>query len=342
MADALDSKSFDPKSLSGPRKAAIFLMAMGEEYTAKVFEKMSEKEIGDLAFEMSSIDQITSEMLKAVSMEFVERFEGESRMIIESGSFIKNVVNKTLKGGKADALLEDLEKKKQDRPFIWSRNVNVGTLAGYVEGEHPQTIAMILAHMPSEISSDILMSLPEELKGDVAVRIAKLGQISEDVVRDVDRALRLELSGAVGPGGKAGGLQVLVDIINGVDKSTEDVVMGFVEEDNPEMANDIRNLMFVFEDLTTIDDMAMREILKKVEGQQLTYALKTATDEMKEKIFSNLSQRAGEMLKDDLESMGPVRLTEVEEAQQAVVRSAKELEADGTITLGKGKDDVLV
>ncbi|MFH2093649.1 MAG: flagellar motor switch protein FliG [Pseudomonadota bacterium] len=337
MADVLD-----PAGISGPKKAAIFLMAMGEEYATRVFEKMNEHEIGEVAFEMSMIDHITPEMLKAVSLDFVEKFEGESKMIVESSSFIKNIVKNTLKGKEGDAILEDLEKKKQDKPFIWSRNVNVGTLAGYVVGEHPQTIAMILAHMPSEISSEILMVLPNELKGDVAMRIARLGQISEDVVRDVDRALKIELSGAVGPGGKAGGLQVLVDIINGVDKSTEDAVMEFVEEDNPEMANDIRNLMFVFEDLTNIDDSAMREILKKVEGQQLTFALKTATDEMKEKIFSNLSQRAGEMLKDDLEAMGPVRLAEVEEAQQAVVRAAKELEADGTITLGKGKDDVLV
>lgn len=337
MADVLD-----PSNISGPKKAAIFLMAMGEEYTTKVFEKMNEREIADLAFEMSSIDHITPEIMKAVTQEFVEKFEGESKMIIENESFIRNVVKSTLKDKQANAILEDLEKKKQDKPFIWSRNVNVGTLAGYVVGEHPQTIAMILAHMPSEISSELLIAMPNELKGDIAMRIAKLGQISEDVVRDVDRALKLELSGAVGPGGKAGGLQVLVDIINGVDKSTEDAVMAFVEEDNPEMANDIRNLMFVFEDLTGIDDTAMREILKKVEGQQLTYALKTATDEMKEKIFSNLSSRAGEMLKDDLDSMGPVRLTEVEEAQQAVVRAAKELEADGTITLGKGKDDVLV
>jgi flagellar motor switch protein FliG len=303
---------------------------------------MNEREISDLAFEMSSIDHITPEIMKAVSLEFVEKFEGESKMIIENESFIRNVVKNTLKDKQANAILDDLEKKKQDKPFIWSRNVNVGTLAGYVVGEHPQTIAMILAHMPPEISSELLIAMPTELKGDIAMRIAKLGQISEDVVRDVDKALKLELSGAVGPGGKAGGLQVLVDIINGVDKATEDAVMAHVEEDNPEMANDIRNLMFVFEDLTGIDDTAMREVLKKVEGQQLTYALKTATDEMKDKIFSNLSQRAGEMLKDDLDSMGPVRLTEVEEAQQAIVRAAKELEADGTITLGKGKDDVLV
>ncbi len=332
----------DISTLTGPKKAAVFLMAMGEEYTTRVFEKMSEKEIGELAFHMSSIDHITPEILKAVSQEFVDIFEGESRMIIESGTFIKNVVKKTLKDKQADAILDDLEKKKQDKPFIWSRNVNVATLAGYVVGEHPQTIAMILAHMPAEISSEILTALPSDLKGDIAMRIARLGQISEEVVRDVDKALKMEMSGAVGPGGKAGGLQVLVDIINGVDKATEDTVMAYFEEDDPEMANDIRNLMFVFEDLTGVDDMAMREILKKVEGQQLTYALKTATDEMKDKIFSNLSQRAGDMLRDDLEAMGPVRLTEVEEAQQAIVRAAKELEAEGTITLGKGKDDVLV
>jgi len=334
--------ALDPENMTGSQKAAVFLMAMGEEYATSVFEKMNEQEIAEIAFEMSKVDHITPEMLNTVSTDFIEKFEGESKIIVEKDSFIKNIVSKTLTADNARAILDDLEKKKQDKPFIWSRNVNVGVLAGYVEGEHPQTIAMILAHMPSEISSEILMSLPDEQKGDIALRIARLGQISDDVVRDVDKALKMELSGAVGPGGKAGGLQVLVDIINGVDKSTEDAVMEFVEEDDAEMANDIRNLMFVFEDLTSIDDTAMREILKRVEGQQLTYALKTATEEMKEKIFSNLSQRAGEMLKDDLDAMGPVRLAEVEEAQQAVVRAAKELEADGTITLGKGKDDVLV
>jgi len=334
--------ALDPNSLTGTQKAAIFLLAMGEDYATQVFEKMTEQEIADIAFEMSQIEHITPEMLRAVSLDFVDRFEGDAKMIVEGDAFIKSVVSKTLDATNAKAILEDLEKKKQDKPFIWSRNVNVNTLAGYVEGEHPQTIAMILAHMPAEISSEILMNLADEQKGDIAMRIARLGQISEDVVRDVDKALKLELSGAVGPGGKAGGLEVLVDIINGVDKSTEDTVMEYVEEDDAEMANEIRNLMFVFEDLTNIDDTAMREILKKVEGQQLTYALKTATEEMKDKIFSNLSQRAGEMLKDDLEAMGPVRLAEVEEAQQAVVRAAKELEADGTITLGKGKDDVLV
>ncbi|MCP4114776.1 MAG: flagellar motor switch protein FliG [Desulfobacteraceae bacterium] len=337
------AEPINPEKMTGAEKAAVFLLVMGEEYAAKIMGKMSDREIREVAFEMSKIDYISPEMLEAVSLDFVERFEGESKMVIEGDSFFKNVLASSLGGDKAEAILKDVENRKRALPFVWSRDVNVATLAGYIEGEHPQTIAMVLAHMPSEIASEILMYVPDEKKGDIALRVARLGQISEDVVRDVDRALKNELSGAVGPGGKAGGLQVLVDIINGVDKATEDVVMEFVEEDSAEMANDIRNMMFVFEDMVAIDDRAMREILKKVEGQQLTYALKTATDDMKDKIFSNLSQRAGEMLKDDLDTMGPVRLAEVEEAQQSIVRAAKELEADGTIALGgKGKDDVLV
>lgn len=337
------AEAIDPGKMTGAQKAAVFLLAMGEEYAGKIMGKMNDREIRDIAFEMSKIDSISPEMLEAVSIDFVERFEGESKMVVEGGSFLKNVISSSLDSDKAEAIFNDVENRKRALPFVWSRDVNIATLAGYIEGEHPQTIAMVLAHMPAEIASEILMFVPDDKKGDIALRVARLGQISEDVVRDVDRALKNELSGAVGPGGKAGGLQVLVDIINGVDKATEDIVMEFVEEDSAEMANDIRNMMFVFEDMVSIDDRAMREILKKVEGAQLTYALKTATDDMKEKIFSNLSQRAGEMLKDDLDTMGPVRLAEVEEAQQAIVRAAKELEADGTIALGgKGKDDVLV
>ncbi len=334
--------TLDPENLTGPQKTAIFLLSMGEEYSRKVFERMNENEISEVGVEMSRIDHITPEMLKAVSSSFVDLFEGETKLIVEGENFLKKIISSTMDEDKASAVFDELEKRKQDLPFVWSKNINLSTLASYIEGEHPQTIAMILAHMPAEVASEIMMFVPDEMKGDIALRVAKLGQISDDVVRDVDKALKHELSDAVGPGGKAGGLQVLVDIINGVDKSTEESVMEFIEEDSAEMANDIRNLMFVFEDMVNIDDTAMREVLKKVEGQQLTYALKTATDDMKDKIFSNLSQRAGEMLKDDIDAMGPIRLAEVEEAQQAVVRAAKELEADGTITLGKGKDDVLV
>jgi flagellar motor switch protein FliG len=201
---------------------------------------------------------------------------------------------------------------------------------------------MVLAHLPVDIASEILMAIPDEKKGDIALRLAQLGQIPEDVVRDVDEALRVEI-GTIGAGtGKSGGLGVLVDILNNVDKSTEDIVMELIEEEQSEMADDIRQMMFVFEDLTVVDDRGMREILKKVESSQLTLALKTASEEMKQKILNNLSSRAAEMLLEDLEVMGPVKLSEVEDAQQQIVNAAKELEAEGTITLGKGAGDVLV
>ncbi|MDQ1270901.1 MAG: Flagellar motor switch protein FliG [Thermodesulfobacteriota bacterium] len=181
------SKTIDPENLNGYQKAAIFLMYMGEEYTTQVFSRMKEQDIGEVAFEMSKVDQITPDMLKVVCADFNVKYEGEPKMIVEGDSFIKNVVTATLKDKEAKAILEDLERKKQARPFIWSRNVNTGTLSAYIQGEHPQTIAMILAHMPAEIASEIMMNLQDELKGDIAMRIARLGQISEDVVRDVDK-----------------------------------------------------------------------------------------------------------------------------------------------------------
>ncbi|OQY11795.1 MAG: flagellar motor switch protein FliG [Desulfobacteraceae bacterium 4572_19] len=284
------------------------------------------------------------EVLALVCDDYIERFEGETNLVIEGESFLKSVIAGSLDDDQAAAILKDIDDRKRDVPFVWSKNIDISILSNYIESEHPQTIAMILAHLPSEVASEVMMNIPDERKGDIALRIALLSQIPDEVVRDVDTALKAELSDrGGGAGGKVGGVQVLVDILNGVDKSTEDAIMEIIEEERSEMAGDIRDMMFVFEDLVGVDDKAMREILKTVEGQQLTYALKTASEEMRTKIFSNLSQRAAEMLNEDLEVMGPVRLAEVEEAQQAIVRSAKELEMSGTIVLGgKGKDDVLV
>lgn len=339
MADG----KIEPGKLTGPQKAAVFLLNMGEEYASAVFSQMSDDEIKKIANVMTRIDQISPEVLAAVRDEFLEKFEGESGLLVQGESFLKKVVDKSLDKEKAQSIIREVESQKQDLPFGWSRSVHISTLAQYIAGEHPQTVAMILAHLPSEISAEVMITIPDDKKGDIALRIAQLGQVPEEIIREVDEALRAELSNLGGSGAKAGGLKVLVDILNEVDKATEDAIMELIEEEYSEMASDIRNMMFVFEDLAGIDDRAMREILKKVEGRQLTYALKTASEEMKQKIFGNLSSRASEMLNEDLESMGPVRLSEVEEAQQAIVRAAKELEAEGTIVLGgKGKEDVLV
>ncbi|MDY0361072.1 MAG: flagellar motor switch protein FliG [Desulforegulaceae bacterium] len=327
---------------AGARKAAVFLLVMGEDFTTDLFARMNEKEIRKAAMAMADIDEITPEEMQSVLDEFVETFGEETSLYIEGNSFLRKVLEKTAGPEQADLIIRELEEEKRGRPFDWSRHVNLATLISYIRGEHPQTIAMILAHLPSEVSSDVLASIDDHKKGDIALRIAQLGQVSEDVVRDVDETLKNELKSAGARGGKTGGVQVLVDILNGVDKATEDIIMDIIEEEDSDMAQEIRDLMFVFEDLINVDDKAMREILKKVEGQQLTLSLKTASEDMKQKILGNLSSRAAEMLLDDLETMGPQKLSDVEGAQQEIVAAAKELEAEGTISLGKGKGEELV
>ena len=333
----------DPQNLSGAQKAAIFLLKMGEEYASDILQKMTDEEIKKTATAMAKIDEIPPEMLNAVMSEFIENYEDKDRLVVQGESFIKNVIDKSLNKQKAQAIHAELNKRKHDKPFAWCQNVDVNTLATQISGEHPQTIAMILAYLSPEIASEILVMLSDDLKGDIAMRIAQLGQVPDEIVGAVDRALREKIGKIGESGAEAGGVETLVGILNSVDRSTEEIIMESIEDEHSTMATEIREMMFVFEDLSSIDDRGMREILKRVESNQLVLAMKTASEEMKEKIFGNLSSRAAEMLREDLEVMGPVRLTEVEEAQQAIIRAAKELEAEGTIVLGgKGKEDILV
>jgi len=333
----------DSKSMPGPQKAAIFLLTMGEEFSSEIFKRLSEDEIKKVATCMAEIEQLAPDSVSGVLREFVDNFEDNGSLAYRGEVFLKKVIGKSLDKNNANSIFKEIEDRKLGLPFVWSRDVDVMTLRSHIEGEHPQTIAMILAYLPPEISSDILVQLPDEKKGDIAMRIAQLGKVPDEVVREVDKTLRAKLSDLGQSGREAGGLQTLVDILNNVDRASEDVIMETIEEEHADMANEIRGMMFVFEDLVRVDDRGMREILKKVESQQLVLAMKTASEEMKQKILDNLSSRAAEMLMEDLEVMGPVRLAEVEEAQQNIVRSAKELEAEGTIVLGgKGKEDVLV
>jgi flagellar motor switch protein FliG len=339
----MTTKAIDTESLSGPQKAAIFLLRMGEDYTSEIFKLMSEQEIRKAADAMTAMGDIPPEAVTSVLDEFVQNLGGEGQLMVQSDDFFKKAVNKALGDDKANSLIQEIENSKREQPFSWSRQVDLGTLSNHIHAEHPQTIAMILAYLPPEVGSEILSSMPEEMKGDVAMRIARLGQVPDEIIREVDEALRNELSGIGQSGSEAGGIDTLVSILGAVDKATEDTIMEAIEEESAEMANDIRQQMFVFEDLISVDDRGMREILKKVESAQLVLAMKTATDDMKQKITGNLSSRAAEMLLEDLEVMGPVKLSEVEEAQQAIIRAAKELEAEGTIALGgKGKEDILV
>lgn len=333
----------DPQNLTGPQKAAVFLLIMGEKFATAVFRKMTENEIKKVAGIMAEIEHIPGEVLAAVSEAFIAGFRQEDQVLVPGDNFIQEAITQALDPKTAEVIVNHIRAKRQELPFKWSREVDREALAERIKNEHPQTIAMILSYLPPEISSEILMTVPDEQKGDIAMRIANLGQVPSEVVKAVDQALQSDLSNLDNAAAAAGGLEKLVQILGGVDRATEDTVLESIEDERNELANEIREMMFVFEDLAQIDDRGIREILKKVESQQLVLAMKTASEEMKAKILNNLSSRAAEMLKEDLEVMGPVRLAEVEQAQQQIVRAAKELEAEGAIVLGgKGKEDVLV
>jgi len=337
------STTLDSGNLTGPQKAAVFLLLMGEEFTARMFKKFDEDEVGRLASQMSEIEYVPPEVMKKVMSDF-SRDLSTNQLVVKGGAFLKTLTELGIDEDKAAAIYKAIEKGRGDIPFNYFDAMDPKDIVSVIRGEHPQTIALILVHMKPIRAAEILSGLPKELQSTLAMRVAEIGRIPAGVVQEVDDALRKELTGRRGSGGgkKMGGVAALADILNEVDKETEDNVISAMEEERAEVAEEVRQLMFVFEDLLKVDDRGVREILKQVETSQLSIALKTASEEMKEKIFTNLSSRAGEMLKEDMEVMGPVKLSEVESAQQAMIRIARELEAEGKVVLAKGGEDVLV
>ncbi len=319
----------DPKKMTGPEKAAVLLLTLGEAEASEIFKKLTDKEIKQIAPVMAKFDKVDPEVADAIAEEFVRIYENKDNLNVRGDSFFKNVLGSAFDKKDADKIMRSLDADEEGRPFEWSEEVDANLLKEQIVTEHPQTIAMILAHLPPEKASEVLSAMPDDRKGDIAIRIVRLGQVPLEIVREVDRTLRNELSQVHASATEIGGIDAVVDILNNLDRASEDIILETIEEEHSDMANEIREKMFVFEDLSKVDDRGMREILKKVENQQLALAMKTASEEMKQKILGNLSQRAAEMLLEDLEVMGPVRLAEVEEAQQMIIRAAKELEAEG-------------
>lgn len=336
-------ETLDPNRLTGPQKAAVFLLMMGEKYTAEMFKKMDEDEVGKLASHMSEIQYVGPDVMRSVMHEFLEGLQNE-QVVVKGDAFLRTLMDLGMDEEKAAAVYRQIEGGKKDIPFNYLEALDTKDVANIIKGEHPQTIALILVHLKPSRAAEILGEMPKEMQSILALRIAEINRVPQEVVKEVDDALRKELTarGDSRGGKKLGGVSVLADILNEVNRDTEENVLSAIEEERAEIAEEIRQLMFIFEDLLKVDDRGMREILKQVETSQLAVALKTASEELREKIFSNLSSRAGEMLQEDIEVMGPVKLSEVEAAQQNMIRVARELEAEGKIVLAKGKEDVLV
>ena len=331
------------KKISGTQKAAIFLLLMGEEYASEIFKKLEPGEISRLVSYMAETRTVPQQTLTQIMEEFLENIESEGQLVVEGESFLKQVADGALDKERARAVARELEKSGRNVPFGYLDGLDKNMVVNLIKGEHPQTIALILACLKPGAAARILSGLPEEIRPQVAMRIVRMEQVPKEVIEELDHSLHNEVR-CLGDSGsnEVEGTTVLADILNEIDKNAEEYIMSSIEEQDEEMAEEIKQLMFVFEDLLNVDDRGFREILKQVDKQELSVGLRTASEELKEKIFSNMSERAKEMLREDMEVMGPLRLSEVEEAQQKILRVARQLESDGKISLGMGKDDTLV
>jgi flagellar motor switch protein FliG len=308
---------------------------MGEEFTAKCFKELDEKSIKKIGKQMSKITYVPSDVSNTVMDEFLTSFENDLNLVVSGKTFLKQVVNKSLDKEAAKQVFKVIDNQSR-------ANVSAENMINIIQGEHPQTIALILSYLPQDKAAEILAQFSEEQKADIAYRILKMGQVDVEIVNALDETIKRDLSKVEQAERKYDGVETLANILNAVDGSTEEFIMSHIEEKDSDLANLIKEKMFVFEDLLQIEDKQFRDLLQNVDNQILVKALRTSSEEMKNKIFSNLSERASEMLKEDMEVLGPIKLKDVEEAQQEIIRMVKQLEAEGRIVLSKGKDDVFV
>jgi len=312
-----------------------------------IVKRLDEEEIKKLGGSMAKIFSVPPKMLETVFAQFNELASSQLPIQIghaEGTQFIKNVVSKAVEKGKAQTILEEIQEEGKWNLFQKIRRLDSKTVANFIRGEHPQTIAIILTHLDTGQAAAILEELPEALQTDVVYRIAELENIPPGIVEEIDQTLDEEIATIKGfEGQQRGGVRLVAEILNQMDSAAENTILKGIEEQKQTLAEDIRRLMFVFEDLIQVDDKSIMAILKEVNNEILMPAMKTASDELKERIFKNMSERAVQMMKEDLEVMAPIRLKDVESAQQAILRIAKKLESDGKIVLmSKGKEEVFV
>ncbi|MDR3554743.1 MAG: flagellar motor switch protein FliG [Syntrophobacteraceae bacterium] len=325
------------KRVSGPQKAAMALLAMGEEASALILKKLSTEEIKQLSVHMSSLAGVRKDTSDELLEEFSSLFKVEGGVNVDGDQFIRNLLPSVMRGDQANEVISRMEEAKQRVPFKHLKDVDPKLLAGFIKGEHPQTIAIIVTHLGHQKASQVLAYLPEQLQFEIVTRIASLEAVPPELIMEVDEVLEKELSSVGTRGQQIGGVSVVAEILNHSDRRTGDSILQFLDETDSDLAEKVRKLMFVFEDLLHVNDGGIRELLKEVRNEELTVALKTASEDLKGKIFRNLSQRAAQMLQEDMSMMGPARLSEVENAQQAILVVARRLEKEGKLLMA-GKD----
>ena len=331
------------EELSGVQKAAILLIALGPERSADVFKHLKEDEIEELTLEIANTRSVSPQVKEDILNEFYQICLAQ-KYIAEGGiGYAKELLDKALGNEKAQEVISRLTASLQVRPFEFVRKTDPSQLLNFIQDEHPQTIAMILSYLSSAQAAVVLGSLPPEKQADVAKRIAMMDRTSPDVIKEVERVLERKLSSLVNQDYTiVGGVDAVVNILNTVDRSTEKHIMESLEIEEPELADEIRKKMFVFEDILLLDDRAIQRVLRDVDNADLGMALKSANEEVQNVIFKNLSKRLAAMIKEDMEFMGPVRMKDVEEAQQKIVSVIRKLEDAGEIVISRGGGDEIV
>lgn len=330
--------------LTGVQKAAILFVTLGPDASAPIIKSLPEAEIQKITFEIANMPKLKREMREEVLKEFVDLNKAKD-FIIEGGfEYAKNLLSKALGSQRALEIIEKVtEVTQQYRPFGIARKADANQLLNVIQSEHPQTIALILCHLQAEKSAQILSGLSEELQSEVAKRIATMSNTSPMVIEEVERVLEKKLSGVIRSEATViGGIQSLVDILNGVDRGTEKSIIEELDHDEPELAEKIRESMFVFEDVITLGNTAIQRILREVDVRELALALKGSSEDVAEVIYKNMSKRAAQTLKEDIEFLGPVRLIDVEKAQQSIVSIVRRLDDAGEIVISRGGEDAII
>lgn len=329
--------------LSGRRKAAILLVALGSEIAAKVYQHLTDREIELITVEVATLGTIAKEVTAEVIEEFYHTALAKEYMKSGGIGTAKDILEKALGSNKAVEIIERLQGALQVSPFDFAKRIDPKHLLTFIQNEHPQTIALVLAYLDPEQAAPIMSALPPDLQADVAMRIALMDQTTPEIISEVEKVLERKISNVLSQEfSVAGGIETLAELLNRVDRTTEKGILESLEDENMELAQEVKKLMFVFEDLVLLDNRAMQQVLKEVDAKELGVALKGASEEVREKIFSNMSARAGDIIKEDMEFMGPVRLKQVEEAQQRIVAIVRRLEESGEIVVSRGGEEEMI
>lgn len=331
------------KELNGRQKAAIFLVTLGSEISSEIFKHMREDEIETLTFEIARLDNVESEDRDTVLSEFKELMMAQDFITSGGIDYARELLEKSLGSQKAVDIINRLTSSLQVRPFDFVRRTDPAHLLNFIQQEHPQTIALILAYLEPQKASSILGSLSQDIQSDVSRRIATMDRTSPETLREVERVLEKKLSTLSNEDfTSAGGVENIVEILNLVDRTTERYIIENLEAEDSELAEEIKKRMFVFEDIVLLDDRAIQKVLREVDNSELAKALRGVEAEVQDKILRNMSKRAAATLKEEMEYMGPTRIKDVEETQQKVVGIIRRLEENGDIVVARGGEDEML